>query len=857
MESLTIDYNIYIYAPAYNIENSSDALLHLLCHCINQYSANKSYLIPQNQNNFIINSNWNTPIYGGQNINYDWDVVIYNENIYGNPVSFKNVIRWIIYAPKNEIYESYSSDDTLIFYKYALIHNFFNYFNEKILHQDLIDFFSSRELQKVNVGTLIEPSLINYEAILAPIDNIHFEDLNKELILVDGYYQTTDYVNKYNSDIEKFNIENTKNILEIIKRKIFFDRTRFTDPFLSMTNETNGIPTNSFVIGKKITEFSVEIDFLINNFNFDYQDITDLCYDKMNNGPRIEILGEERKLGITIGNRYDSAPNDFTGFSFNTHLEENKLYKLVFSVQSGLIIAALNDEIFNFNHSRYEPFLISQVLIGGGFDSSRNFNSGKILRYKLFNYKVFIAPNRIILHLKNYDRFKLGYPRKLFQSYIKSNNDNFNIGNNIISDFTISFNFSILNINDNKNIFAMNSLQILNNKGNIEVHYHHNLLWTTNIISLKKYEFIFSVDKIERKALIIFNNNISILNINHLDILLNNFFYENFVENLCITNYSRYNELTLNDDKIKLLRNDFHCFGFLKIDKLFLHDNERLIQNFEANLICNNRSSIDDYLPHAVESNQDFIKLVFNHKIHKIFEQIFGVNNYYYNGSDCKIYGSDTNWHCDRKTKNLHLKIAFYLDQLDESKGALSVLPGSHHQESNFTKLLNKNAIPLFLGPGGFKNNFISFNDRNVPKVTINNYFGDVVVFNLALFHCAFNNQINKKMIAMNWAQKYEDNNDEEKIECINSDFYILQRYFSINEKAIPIKHKFYNFLKNTEAYDKYFKDAIENDNKLDYYQKLLISNPEHPEIKEFVKNNNNTNQKKINLDIFIYNQKF
>jgi hypothetical protein len=322
--------------------------------------------------------------------------------------------------------------------------------------------------------------------------------------------------------------------------------------------------------------------------------------------------------------------------------------------------------------------------------------------------------------------------------------------------------------------------------------------------------------------------------------------------NINIFNYDIIDNILFNELDIIKTINMFNIFGFIKLSKIFILDNEKLIKAFEYN-INKYSKNITDYVPSAMEYLSIFSELIINKKIHYILEKIFNCK-YYYSGSDCKIYNTDTNWHCDRKTNNLNLKVAIYLDKLDKKNGCICVLPGSQHMSDTYSSVLNKKVIPLFQGPGGFPNDFL--NNKEIPYLPIENNFGDVVIFNLSLYHAAFNNQYNKKMICMNYVQEYENNNDEEKLECINSDCFIIANYkknLDLNDNIKILDSNFYKYIKSTKYYDKYFKSLIENNNKLDYFiRKIKLGDMN--EINEFVKNCNNTNIYKNNKTIKINN---
>jgi hypothetical protein len=374
----------------------------------------------------------------------------------------------------------------------------------------------------------------------------------------------------------------------------------------------------------------------------------------------------------------------------------------------------------------------------------------------------------------------------------------------------------------------------------------------------KPYDIILSIN-LKNNLIFLYNNNVvtSIVMENDVkSITCNNIYINLFLENLSICNYDMNNYLELENsyDTSKIV-NHYNTFGFLKIDNFFISANENMIKAYSYNVVNYAKETLN-YIPRAMENLAYFVNLILNKKIHCILEKLFN-SKYTYTGSDSKIYGSDTNWHCDRKTKNQHLKCCFYLDELNENTGGLRVLPGSQHSKDVYNRILSKKAVPLFLGPGGFDTNFLNAN--KIPYYPININFGDFLIFNLALYHSAFGNHINKKMICMNFCESYIDNNDPEKLEALDSDFNILGnlcKNLDLSKKIIGYGDFFYNYITiNDDRYRKLFKDHVENDSSLDKYIRIALDqNADKTELIDFVKNTNSTNINKVNVDIVVNN---
>lgn len=114
-----------IFSPPYDENIGGVICLHKLVHLINE-SGNIAYLYPSFENleiskkNFLIpvlkfgreiyrsfrrpfkvNKNFNTPIYTGSinDLKTDQWIVIYYEQVFGNPLNARNVVRWLLHQP--------------------------------------------------------------------------------------------------------------------------------------------------------------------------------------------------------------------------------------------------------------------------------------------------------------------------------------------------------------------------------------------------------------------------------------------------------------------------------------------------------------------------------------------------------------------------------------------------------------------------------------------------------------------------------------------------------------------------------------------------------------------------------------
>jgi hypothetical protein len=638
-------------------------------------------------------------------------------------------------------------------------------------------------------------------------------------ILID--YYTNEF---YNKEIHLTNLEknNIKKIDDLINRKLYLQNIIFTDPIINLFNK-NGLQSNVLNTPIILDNMSIEIEFKITSH--DNQCIFNLSDVSLNISSEGNLLFNNNIIGFNI--------------------ELNKIHFLKLCFTNNQILNNYDNIIssLNFNTKQIDNLLIN------------NDNKTILYSFRIYNYPIPIY-KEIDSFVDNYDRFNLNYPKKIFNYFISNN------------DLNIKYQDKLDNITIKFLINQINNTQLLLDIGDIKISQNTNILSinvkekNNKIKLLDNIIFIcISLDTINKLMIVKINDTIQKIEINISHVNINNIYVSKLAYHPIITNYTINQSLLLND--IQTYINYFDTFGFIKFDNLFIDSNEKLIKAFEYNIVNNIKKDILNYIPCAMEYLEYFVDITINKKIHSILGKLFSPQKYYYSGSDSKIYSIDTNWHCDRITNNLHLKCAFYLNKLDENTGCLRVLPGSQNFNDKYNSVLSKKVIPLFQGPGGFDPTFFPVSNQNLPYHPIKIDFGDFVIFNLKLYHSAFGNNINKKMICMNFTESYNNEKNKEyvseKLECINSDCYIianLKKKIDLSSKIKVLDNNYYNYMKGRKEYDIYFKELIENDNRLDSLVKMIIRNnsKDQEDLALFVNSIKNTSTKKSDKPIIVNN---
>lgn len=128
-------------------------------------------------------------------------------------------------------------------------------------------------------------------------------------------------------------------------------------------------------------------------------------------------------------------------------------------------------------------------------------------------------------------------------------------------------------------------------------------------------------------------------------------------------------------------------------------------------------------------------------KLNELLEDLLG-ENYVFTVSQGTIRTHNTKWHHDDigPEGHLQLKVIFYLDPVRSTTGCLTVLPGSHFLP--YRERLEKygdDILPL---------------GRDIPGVySIETDPGDLLAFNVKLYHAAFGAGVKRRGIYINYLQ--------------------------------------------------------------------------------------------------------
>ena len=182
-------------------------------------------------------------------------------------------------------------------------------------------------------------------------------------------------------------------------------------------------------------------------------------------------------------------------------------------------------------------------------------------------------------------------------------------------------------------------------------------------------------------------------------------------------------------------RNFFHTFGYLGFPQLLADRATEIDNAFEAlwqshggghNGKRHDGTARSCIVP-FIDQSPVLSSLLDDPRILGIATSLLG-DDFNYMGSDGNFYVGDTRWHSDGWHKQtMHIKIAFYLDPVTASSGALRVIPGNE-----------------------------------VPAVALETKPGDIVCFNHNTKHAAFGGSTHRRMFTINLCQRYPEERIQE-----------------------------------------------------------------------------------------------
>ncbi len=200
----------------------------------------------------------------------------------------------------------------------------------------------------------------------------------------------------------------------------------------------------------------------------------------------------------------------------------------------------------------------------------------------------------------------------------------------------------------------------------------------------------------------------------------------------------------------------FETFGYLVLRGAMADDIGWIIDEFEAAWrarpdITHDGSLRTMFPGNMIEQRRRLTTLLDHPVVTGCADGLLGAG-WTFCGGDGNFYAGDTGWHSDLapgawESKNVcrHLKIAFYLDPLTPTTGALRVIPGSHIRGDRYAELLEQ--LTPWMNKG---DRLAGLPGPEVPCVALTQEPGDLVMFDHRTKHAAFGGNQRRRMFTMN-----------------------------------------------------------------------------------------------------------
>ncbi len=177
-------------------------------------------------------------------------------------------------------------------------------------------------------------------------------------------------------------------------------------------------------------------------------------------------------------------------------------------------------------------------------------------------------------------------------------------------------------------------------------------------------------------------------------------------------------------------------------------------------------------LMQIAERDAAFAKIIDDPRVDGIFSSLLG-EDYIYRTSEGNIFSSNTYWHTDLYNidyRYKHLKMAMYLDPVDADSGCLRTLPGSHHWDDSFAKMLEKDIYEPEKNYG--------LKPEEIPGQPIPSQPGDVILFDYRIKHATCNSGDYRRMFTVCASERFKDDHLPDLAKLVNELYGLSGKIF-------------------------------------------------------------------------------
>jgi hypothetical protein len=187
----------------------------------------------------------------------------------------------------------------------------------------------------------------------------------------------------------------------------------------------------------------------------------------------------------------------------------------------------------------------------------------------------------------------------------------------------------------------------------------------------------------------------------------------------------------------------FNLFGYLVLPDMFTDEMAVIEEEYEK-VFRDHATDVVEWkhqahyghkrlvLPQFIDRSEYLSSLIDDPRIHNVFSGLLGMD-FDYRGSDANKFEQGTVWHSDTYGalfKYLNVKIALYLEEIDEKTGCFRMIPGSHMFGDEFA-----NKLQDMLGENDSLKEELGLGDIDIPAQVIPSKPGDMVVFDFRTKH--------------------------------------------------------------------------------------------------------------------------
>jgi ectoine hydroxylase-related dioxygenase (phytanoyl-CoA dioxygenase family) len=205
----------------------------------------------------------------------------------------------------------------------------------------------------------------------------------------------------------------------------------------------------------------------------------------------------------------------------------------------------------------------------------------------------------------------------------------------------------------------------------------------------------------------------------------------------------------------------FETFGFVKLPGLFADDIERINDGFEAVFADDaNQQIVTNVDLHDNQQRRIILSFIDrdprlswirdDERVVSIVRSLIGPE-YEYAESDGNLFSCESHWHADNygaPIDRYHIKFSFYLDPLSAESGAIRMMPGTNHYETEYARRLRGFSFE----PSRIKDT-LGVEPRDLPSYTIESTPGDVIVWNYRTIHASYHGGNRRRLFSVSFRE--------------------------------------------------------------------------------------------------------